>query len=203
MLHRKKHEIELSEASDFEAPKNKMMILIEKIGKRNLAIAGTALIIGVAVFLNWIMFAGADKNTGYDGYDQPTGNLSAPITNPNTQIDATDTYFSATQVSRQRARDEALEVLQTVVDNVDSSETAKAEALASIAAIADEIQKEANIESLITAKGFEQCIAVLNGDKATVVVSADTLQPADLAQINTITYEQTGIQPSAITIVNK
>ena len=202
MLHRKKNEIELSEASTLESPPNKFMALIEKIGKRNLAIAGTVLVIGVAVFLNWILFSNADPTTGYDGYNQPTGNITIP-SDTNTQINSTDTYFSATQVSRQRARDEALEVLQTVVDNVDSSETAKAEALASIAAIAEEIQKEANIESLITAKGFEQCVAVLNGDKATVVVSADTLQPADLAQINTIVYEQTGILPSAITIVNK
>ena len=202
MLHRKKNEIELSEASTLESPPNKFMALIEKIGKRNLAIAGTVLVIGVAVFLNWILFSNADPTTGYDGYNQPTGNITIP-SDTNTQINSTDTYFSATQVSRQRARDEALEVLQTVVDNVDSSETAKAEALASIAAIAEEIQKEANIESLITAKGFEQCVAVLNGDKATVVVSADTLQPADLAQINTIVYEQTGILPSAITLVNK
>ena len=202
MLHRKKHEIELSEASTLEKSPNKFMALVEKIGKRNLAIAGTVLVIGVAVFLNWILFSNTDPTTGYDGYNQPTGNITIP-SDTNTQIKSTDTYFSATQVSRQRARDEALEVLQTVVDNVDSSETAKAEALASIAAIADEIQKEANIESLITAKGFEQCVAVLNGDKATVVVSADTLQPADLAQINTIIYEQTGILPSAITVVNK
>ena len=202
MLHRKKHEIELSEASTLEKSPNKFMALVEKIGKRNLAIAGTVLVIGVAVFLNWILFSNTDPTTGYDGYNQPTGNITI-ASDTNTQINSTDTYFSATQVSRQRARDEALEVLQTVVDNVDSSETAKAEALASIAAIADEIQKEANIESLITAKGFEQCVAVLNGDKATVVVSADTLQPADLAQINTIIYEQTGILPSAITVVNK
>ena len=202
MLHRKKHEIELSEASTLEKSPNKFMALVEKIGKRNLAIAGTVLVIGVAVFLNWILFSNTDPTTGYDGYNQPTGNITIP-SDTNTQINSTDTYFSATQVSRQRARDEALEVLQTVVDNVDSSETAKAEALASIAAIADEIQKEANIESLITAKGFEQCVAVLNGDKATVVVSADTLQPAQLAQINAAVYEQTGIAPAGVTIINK
>ena len=72
-----------------------------------------------------------------------------------------------------------------------------------VSAIADEIQKEANIESLITAKGFEQCVAVLNGDSASIVVSADTLQPAQIAQINTIVYEQTGIPPTGITIINK
>lgn len=205
MMHRKKHEIELSDTPSEEKTPNKFMVFIEKIGKRNFIIAGAVLLIGVAVFLNWVLFANTDPTGGYDGYDQPSGNITTPNTNndSNTQLDQTDTYFSATQVSRQRARDEALEVLQAVVDNVESTETAKAEALAGISAIAEEIQKEANIESLITAKGFEQCVAVLNGDTATIVVSADTLQPADLAQINVIVYEQTGIVPAGITIVNK
>lgn len=203
MMNRKKHEIELSDVSAEEKEPNKFMVFVQKIGKRNFIIAGAVLLIGVAVFLNWVLFAGADTNPGYDGYDTPSGNITTPNTDSNTQLDETDTYFSATQVSRQRARDEALEVLQAVVDNVESTESAKTEALAGISAIADEIQKEANIESLITAKGFEQCVAVLNGDKATIVVSADTLQPAELAQINAIVYEQTGIVPSGVTIVNK
>lgn len=205
MKFKKKHEIELCQATPTEAKKpNKFMELAQKIGRRNFIIAGAVLLIGVAVFLNWVLFAGNEAPDGYDGYEQPSGNISTPSDgNDNPQLDAADTYFSATQVSRQRARDEALQVLQAVVDNVESSETAKTEALAGIATIADEIQKEANIESLITAKGFEQCVAVLNGDKATIVVSADTLQPADLAQINVIVYEQTGIVPAGITIVNK
>ena len=203
MMNRKKHEIELSEVGTEEQTPNKFMEFVQKIGKRNFVIAGAVLLIGVAVFLNWVLFAGTNTNGGYDGYDTPSGNISTPNTDSNTQLDQTDTYFSATQVSRQRARDEALEVLQAVVDNVEATEAAKSEALAGISAIADEIQKEANIESLITAKGFEQCVAVLNGDKATIVVSADTLQPAELAQINAIVYEQTGIVPSGVTIVNK
>ncbi|MBQ9760206.1 MAG: SpoIIIAH-like family protein [Clostridia bacterium] len=203
MMHKKKHEIELSDAPVEEKKPNKFMTFMQKIGKRNFAIAGAVLLIGVAVFLNWVLFANTDPTDGYNGYDQPSGNVSTPNTDTNTQLDETNTYFSATQVSRQRARDEALEVLQAVVDNVDATEAAKTEALAGISAIADEIQKEANIESLVIAKGFEQCVAVLNGESATIVVSADTLQPADLAQINAIVYEQTGILPSGITIVNK
>ena len=207
MLHKKKQEIELaSEASTEEKAPNKFLELMQRIGKRNFIIAGAVLLIGVAVFLNWVLFSGTDPVGGYDGYEQPSGNIVSPgDTNSGTGTDANtaSTYFSATQISRQRARDEALEVLQAVVDNVDASETAKAEALASISAIADEIQKEANIESLITSKGFSQCVAVLNGDTATIVVSADSLQPADLAQINVIVYEQTGILPAGITIVHK
>lgn len=182
----------------------KFKAIVMKIGKRNIAIACSVLLIGAAVLLNWILFAGANPQDGYDGYDQPTGNVSDTQNPDNTTVDNADsTYFSATQVSRQRARDEALEVLQAVVDNPEASEAVKTEALAGISAIAEEIQKEANIESLITAKGFEQCVAVLNGDTASIIVSADELQPAQLAQINTIVYEQTGIAPSGITIINK
>ncbi len=186
-----------------EVPKNnKFKTIIFKIGKRNLVVAASVLLIGAAVLLNFLLFTGTN-GSGYDGYDQPSGNISDTPSGNDTPTDNTNTYFSATQVSRQRARDEALEVLQAVVDNVEASETVKNEALAGISAIADEIQKEANIESLITAKGFEHCVAVLNGDTISIIVSADTLQPAQLAQINSIVYEQTGIKPVGVTIINK
>ena len=180
-------------------PLEKFRMICVKIGKRNLVIAASVLLIGVAVLLNFLLCTGNSNQDGYDGYDQPSGNVQET---PNTDV-STGTYFSATQVSRQRARDEALEVLQSVVDNVEADETVKAEALAGISAIAEEIQKESNIESLITAKGFEQCVAVLNGDSISIVVSADTLQPAQIAQINEIVYSQTGITPAGVTIIHK
>ena len=190
-----------TELTEVKTP-NKFYALVLKVGKRNLIIACAVLLIGVAVWLNWMLFAGNDAD-GYDGYDQPSGNLSVDVNNAGQSANDENTYFSATLVSRQKARDEALEVLQAVVDNAEADEQSKSEALAGISAIADEIQKEANIESLITAKGFEKCVAVLNGDTASIIVSADTLQPAQIAQINAIVYEQTGIEPIGITIINK
>lgn len=176
----------------------KIKNLMEKIGKRNLIIACAVVLIGVAVWLNFMLFAGNDED-GYP-YDRPSGNISD---NTGGNTNSTAEYFSATQVSRQRARDEALEVLQAVVDNPEATDAAKAEALESISAIASEIQKEANIESLITAKGFAQCVAVLNGNTASIVVSAESLQAAQIAQINAIVYEQAGILPSDVTIITK
>lgn len=197
----KKQSTALSEVTRF----NKFKTVVLKVGKRNIIIACSVFLIGAAVLLNWILFSGSDNKDGYDGYDQPSGSITDNVDNntSNNTTNTTDTYFSATLVSRQKARDEALEVLQAVVDNAESSEEVKTEALAGISEIAEEIQKEANIESLITAKGFEQCVAVLNGDTISIIVSADTLQPAQLAQINAIVYEQTGIAPTGVTIINK
>ena len=190
-----------TELTEIQQP-NKFQIILEKIGKRNIIIACAVLLIGVAVLMNFILFSGGNKDNGYDGYDQPSGNISDNAGDENNATDA-NAYFSATQVSRQRARDEALEVLQSVVENADSTEAMKNEALAEIAVIAEEIQKEANIESLITAKGFEACVAVINNDTASIVVKADDLQPAQIAQINAIVYEQAGILPSGVTIIRK
>ena len=195
----KNQSTELTEIRKIDKIKNKVTGLIERIGKRNLIIAGAVLLIGVAVALNFALFSGADDG-GYD-YDQPSGSITDNGNNSTTDTSAE--YFSATQVSRQRARDEALEVLQAVVDDPDSTDTAKAEAMESIAAIADEIQTEADIESLITAKGFDKCVAVLNGDTASIVVSAEGLQASQIAQINAIVYEQAGIAPSGVTIITK
>lgn len=185
-----------------ETPKKtvgKFRMLCLKIGKRNAVITASVLMLGLAVWVNWMLFSDPAASDGYDGYDQPSGSIQE---SDNTQTNQ-GTYFSATQVSRQRARDEAIEVLQSVVDNVEADEAVRAEALAGIASIAEEMQKEADIESLITAKGFEQCVAVLNGDSISIVVSADSLQAAQIAQINEIVYAQTGITPAGVTIIHK
>ncbi|MBQ1230254.1 MAG: SpoIIIAH-like family protein [Clostridia bacterium] len=182
---------------------NKVKALLHRIGKRNLIIACSVLLIGAAVWLNWMLFSPPSTSDGYGGYDQPSGNISGNNGGNAGSTDADDTYFSATLVNRQKARDEALEVLQSVVDNEDAGEELKNEALASISMIAEEIRKEAAIETLVTAKGFEQCVAVLNGDTACIVVKAEDLQVAQIAQINAIVYEQTGISPSGITIIQK
>ena len=53
------------------------------------------------------------------------------------------------------------------------------------------------------AKGFAQCVAVINGDTCSVVVSGGELQQNQISQINEIVYEQTGIAPANIRIVTK
>lgn len=204
-MKRKKTEIRAAEEPAAQKQPGKFRRMMVKIGKRNAIIATSVLLIAAAVLLNWALFANGNrkKNEGYQGYDQPSGNIAEDQNNEQSVQNSTDAYFSATQVSRQRARDEALEVLQSVVENVDAGEQTKNEALAGIASIAEEIRKEADMESLITAKGFEQCVAVLNGDSVSIIVKAESLQPAQIAQINEIVYASTGIVPTGVTIIAK
>ena len=69
--------------------------------------------------------------------------------------------------------------------------------------IAEDIECESRIETLVKAKGFEECIAVINDGTATVIVKTDDLLASEVAQINEIVYEQSGILPTGLKIIEK
>jgi len=188
-----------------EQCKEKIKNFCHRVGKRNFIIFGAVLLIAAAVTVNVVIFAKADDD-GYD-YDQSAGmntDQNGNDTSDKKEEESTaDSYFSSVQVSRQRTRDEAIEVLQAVVDNAASTETAKNEALAEINKLATVMATEANIETLIVAKGFSECVAVISGDDASIVVKSDGLSAAQLTQINEIVYNEAGISPVNITIIER
>ena len=189
----------------FENFKEKVKDFCKKVGKRNFIIAGAVLLIASAIVVYFAVFNSSDKDGGYD-YDQSAGmqgNVDNSTSSTTQDSKETDSYFSSVQISRQRTRDEAIEVLQSVVDNQSSTETAKNEALAEINKLATVMEIEANIETLIIAKGFEECVAVISGENASVVVKSDGLIPSQISQINEIVYQQAGIMPVNITIIER
>ncbi|MGM9631510.1 MAG: SpoIIIAH-like family protein [Eubacteriales bacterium] len=177
---------------------DKIKQFFARIGRRNLIIIGAVLLVGVAVCLNWVLFA----NSGDGGYDYNDGADQAGTNNDGGTSEVL-AYFASTQVSRDRARDEALAVLQNVVDSADADSAEKKQALEDIATIANNIEAEANIEAMVMAKGFEQCVAIINDGMCTVVVMTDGLLANQISQINEIVYEQTGIKPVNIKYVEK
>lgn len=185
----------------------------KRFGLRNIVIVLSVLLIGAAVYVNWSVFGG-NNGTGNPsgnngGSDIVGGNTDGGSDNGNVNVnggqntDGTADFFAASQIERQRARDEAIEVLQSVVDDETALESAKQQALADIAAIAANIETEANIESLIKAKGFEECVAVISGDKANIIVKSEGLRPNQLSQILEIVYLQADILPANVTISEK
>lgn len=171
-----------------------------KLGKKNLLIIGAVLLIGLAVYLNYAWFFSPAGNVGYgdNNMQDQYGDQ-----NTNTTPNATESYFSAALTSREKARDEALEVLRTVVNSEDALQETKDAALSDISRIALDIEQESNIETLVKAKGFANCVAVINGDAVSVIVESDGLLPNQVAQIKEIVYEQTGIKPTGIKIIEK
>ena len=160
------------------------------------------LVIGLAVYLNYRWFYDPIESLGY-GENNMENNYSDSTETGAGTTDSENNYFTATALSREQSRDEAIDVLKLVSESADATEEAKAEAAAKISKIAVDMQNEANIETLVKAKGFEECVAVISDGAVSVIVKAETLQANEAAQILAIAYETTGISPENISIINK
>ncbi len=167
---------------------------------KTVAVFVAVLLIGVAVYVNYRLFYDPVGNMGY-GDGNMDDNFDSSL---EAGGDATvEDYFAATALNRQQSRDEAIDVLKLVAESDEASAEAKAEANAQISKIATDIQNEANIETLVKAKGFEECIAIISDDSVSVIVGRESLQAAEAAQIFAIVYDTTGISPENISIVSK
>ncbi len=167
---------------------------------KSLAVFLVVLLIGAAVFVNYKLFYDPVDAMGYcDGNMENHFGGSVQTGN---SADG-ENYFTATALNRQQSRDEAIDVLKLVSESEESSEEAKAEASAKLSQIAEDMQNESNIETLVKAKGFEECVAVISDNSVSVIVSAESLQAAEAAQILAIVYDTTGINPENVSIVPK
>ena len=112
-------------------------------------------------------------------------------------------YFSTARVERQTARAEALENLQSIVDSVDESEEAHKSAADKIASISSYIEIENKIETLVKAKGVNNCLAVVNedGTRVDVIVDCEELTDELALQIKEISTAQLKCGFESVTII--
>ena len=167
---------------------------------KSLAVFLVVLLIGAAVYVTYKLFYDPVNGMGY-GDGNMENNFGDSTTTGNNAEE--ENYFTATALNRQQSRDEAIDVLKLVCESEESTEEAKAEATAKISQIAVDIQNENNIETLVKAKGFTECVAIISEGSVSVIVGADELQAAEAAQILAIVYDTTGINPENVSIINK
>ena len=186
------------------------------IGTKSFITVGCIMLVCVAVLVSSLA-SSPDTNTQNDGGDRLLGNAllvdtsvdvdasvetSQPTdTDVNANPETAEDFFAMAIINRTQVRDSALEVLREIAENPDSLPDAKEDALESIAEIADDMSAEANIETLVKAKGIGDCVAVISGDNCSVIVNQKNLLPDELTQITDIVFEQAGIPVANITVV--
>ncbi len=168
--------------------------------KRNILLSASLLVICAAVFLNWQLNSGTNDiegiTTGGDG-DKVLGE-SLEVGG---ETSKDEDYFAVSVIDRERTRDEAIETLREIAENIDASEESKKDAMDKMTSLADSMTKEVNIENLVIAKGFSDCVAVVNGESVDVIVKSTGLLPNEIAQIRDIVIEQTGATLDNIRII--
>lgn len=183
-----------------------------KLWKRNAVVAAIVLFVCVAVYLNWSYqedSADVGKTLGQaalvDGktHDPLLAASPAPSESAAPAESAHTGYFATARLNRQQARDSALAMLQETMGSDGAEETAKLDAGAAIETMADAAVSEAQIENLVVAKGYTDCVAFISDGGVSVVVSAieEGLQDADVARITEIVTGETGVPASQIKII--
>ena len=190
-----------------------------KVWKRNVVVAAIMLFVCAAVYLNWSYSREIDEGSESAGgkllgeatlvgssSDDP---LLANETGDGTEQTQDGTaqektgYFSSARLNRQQARDSALSLLQEAAADEAADQAMKDEANASIQTLAAQTLSEAQIENLVTAKGYADCVCFLGDSSASVVVAAvdGGLTDTDTARIMEIVKEETGLNATQITII--
>lgn len=197
----KKSENEEDMVVDIVEKKEKRGVL-KYVNARTGVLAASLLIIAVAGYLNVRFTTIPEEAETHNGISLDA--LSPENTEEiNTLESETQDYFALSVINRERVRDEALEMLQDLTNSDAVDAVAKADAYNEMTRIANEITGEANIESLVKAKGFNNCVAVVSGDDVNVVVESDGLTVNQVAQIKEIVYLECGVHPDNVKIIEK
>jgi len=168
-----------------------------KIWKKNMVAAAVLVTVCTGIYVNWLYTEQSTAKNLTDTLDAEKvmsddtlilTDDEAILTDSQTNT-ATD-YFAAVRLSRQQARDSAVSLLQDV--SVNSDQTKAEESAAELEDIVQTALTEAQIESLIIAKGYTDCVAYMSNEGISVAVSAPEggLQQEDVAVIADIVMTQ-------------
>lgn len=200
------------------------------VWKRNAVVVAIVLFVGAAVYLNWSYSKeaadggkdgeggkllgqttlvngeeGGNGTAGKPGATDPGAQASAdPSASPSQTPGTVSTgYFASARLNRQQARDSALALLQQAAADENAQQAVLDEANASIQAMAALTMSEAQVENLVTAKGYGDCVCFIGENSASVVVSAtaEGLNETDIAKIAEIVMGETGLSPTKVTII--
>lgn len=177
-------------------------------GKKQLVMAALVLVLGAAVWLNMEYASGAGgfvttgqtssiKNLGDTKYVMTESVVSA------TETAAEATYFSEARADRKKAREDALALLEEAAADTNADAETKAAVAKSLADIADRTEKEAAVEALIKAKGFEEAVVIIGDNDVNVIVQADELLQSQILQIQDAVRSEIEISLENIKIVNR
>ncbi|MBQ8834571.1 MAG: SpoIIIAH-like family protein [Oscillospiraceae bacterium] len=184
-----------------------------KVWKKNMVAAAVLVTVCAGIYVNWLY---TEENTAASLTDTIdvekvmsddtlllSEDMAAIAAGEDVATTATD-YFAAVRLSRQQARDNAVNLLQEAMAYSTGEDSAKeAESAMELEQIVQTALSEAQIESLIIAKGYTDCVAYMSGEGISVAVASPEggLQQEDVAVIADIVMAQSDYGLDAIRVV--
>ena len=195
-----------------------------RLGNR-LTAAALALALGGAVYLNYSFSQAVPETVSTAASAQTTAleEEAVAVLDPLTGQEATETgknygeaqlvsvskdsgteFFEAARLARTKARDEALDALKKSLKNAQLTDDEKTALTEQLNAQVNNITVGSALETLIKAKGFADCVVMLDGDKVnvTVMTENDALTADEVTRIRDVVLSQLkGCKAQDITVV--
>ena len=183
-----------------------------KVWKKNMVAAAVLVTVCAGIYVNWMYTEDANTANLTDTLDAEkvmsedalllSPDMEAISAGENVSTTAED-YFAAVRLSRQQARDNAVNLLQEAMTYNAEEGNKDSESAMQLEDIVQTALSEAQIESLIIAKGYADCVAYMTGEGISVAVSSPEggLQPADVAVIADVVMSQSSYTLDTIRVV--
>ena len=178
-----------------------MKIQWKKNWKRPAVVLAVLVLVGASVYLNWLYadnVAETDKILGQATLVNENGE-GVSVTNDAAEND----YFATARLSRKQARDSAISMLQEAEIDENATEDVCNEASQTLQVLAGYTVAESQIENLVTAKGYADCVVFMGSDSCSVVVASgeEGLTATDVARIKDIVINETQYTAGQIKIM--
>lgn len=198
-------------------------------GKRQFVLATLVFVLSGAIYLNWrfsnsgrdftsvnsnygdSQLVNSNNNTTKNDKDKKETNSNKDEKNKEEKKDdkneqtqnsnGTNKYFSDTKIERNKNRDKSVETIQSSLNNKNLTNEEKIKLTQDLSTLVNQTEAENKIESLIKAKGFSECVAFLDKDKANIVVKSEGLTQEQAAQIKDIVLREGNVKAENIRIV--
>lgn len=192
-----------------------------KAFKRNAVILTVLLFVCAAVYLNWAYNKNEDAAETKAGENAPgvetlagaeSGSkadsaglyyTAGESQNTSSVSETASEYFAAVRLSREQARDAACETLSAVTEAEGASAETVDAALRQLADTAEASMLETELEGLIRAKGFEECVVYISDGGVSVTVQSppDGMSQAAVARITDAVLERTDFSANDLKII--
>ena len=190
--------------------------------KRQLTILTLILALGVAVYLNW-EYAKTDSSFVLPTQSQAEEDAllanaqaeDAPVMEAlpdknygeaqlvSVSENSSDQYFETARLTRTKTRDEALDKLQQSLKATGLTEEEKAQLKDILSSTISNISLESDIENLVKAKGFADCVVFIDGENVDLAVKTgpEGLSKNEVAQLRDIILGKVQTSAQNISIV--
>lgn len=177
------------------------------IGKKQIIMTCLTLMLGAAVYINYITAPDIGKNENIIDVAEMGETVNygeTEFVNADTETNEAEKvsadYFAQARLDKMNNRDEAVQTLQTIIGGGDLTEDEMVVNAIDAVEVSKLIESEGTIESLVKAQGFDDCVAYLDGESAKVVIKTEGLDKAQAASVKDIILSETNVSAENIRI---